>query len=207
MQALEKLRWPLSSITGVLVIAFYSVFTLIAAALFPLSWTPFPYLSDFGNSIYNPNGALFYNLACILTGIMLIPFYIGFYKWYTKGSWKKWVIMLTQAIGIASGVALILIGVFPENSIPVGFHHLWSITFFMLNLLVLLLANIALITHPKFIKPVAIYGFIVAIINLAFVVLPETSIIEWFTVFTALGYAGLLVINMLKAFRPSTKPR
>jgi hypothetical protein len=77
----------------------------------------------------------------------------------------------------------------------------------MLNLLVLILANIALVTHLKFIKPIAIYGFVVAIINLAFVVLPESSIIEWFTVFTALGYAGLLVVNMLKAFRPAAKSR
>jgi hypothetical membrane protein len=138
---------------------------------------------------------------------VLIPFYLGLYKWYTKEQWRKILIIITQIVGIASGIALILIGVYPENSTPVGFHHLWSITFFMLNLLVLILANIALVTHPKFIKPIAIYGFVVAIINLAFVVLPESSIIEWFTVFTALGYAGLLVVNMLKAFRPAAKSR
>jgi hypothetical protein len=103
-----------------------------------------------------------------------------------------------------------MIGVFYENSpmenaIPGGTHEFWSMVFFMLNLLVLIFANVSLLTHPKFIKPIAIYGFAVAIINLALVVLPSSSVIEWFTVFTALIFAGLLVINMIKAFRPSAK--
>jgi hypothetical membrane protein len=205
MEMLDRLKWPLSSIAGILVIVFYCIFTLVSAAMFLPSWSPWPYLSDFGNSVYNPSGAIFYNLGCILTGIMLFPFYIGLYKWYTKEQWRKVLLIVTQIIGMASGFALILIGVFNEDfGAP---HILWSDIFFFLNLLVLIFANISLITHPKFIKPIAIYGFIVAVINLAFVVLPSTSIIEWFTVFTALGFAGLLVINMLKAFKPTTKGR
>jgi hypothetical protein len=99
-----------------------------------------------------------------------------------------------------SAFSLIMIGVFYENSLPAGAHGLWSYVFFVLNLLVLIFANISLITHRKFIKLIAIYGIVVAIINLAFVIIGTSSVIEWFTVFTALGYAGLLVINMLKAF-------
>jgi hypothetical membrane protein len=112
--------------------------------------------------------------------------------------------MITQIVGLASGFALIMIGVFNESY---GYwHNFWSTVFFMLNLGVLILANISLLTHPKFLKLIAIYGFIVAVINLALVVLPSSSIIEWFTVFTALGYAGLLSINMIKAF-PTSKKR
>jgi hypothetical membrane protein len=205
MEMLDRLKWPLSSIAGILVIVFYCIFTFTSAALYIGPWSPFPYLSDFGNSLLNPAGAVFYNLGCILTGIMLFPFYIGLYKWYTKEPWRKILIIVTQIIGIASGFALIMIGVFSEDSgAP---HLLWSDVFFFLNLLVLILANISLITHPKFIKPIAVYGFIVAAINLAFVFLTSSSIIEWFTVFTALGFAGLLVINMLKAFKPKAKAR
>jgi hypothetical protein len=212
MKALDNLRWPLSSIAGILVIVFYCVLTFTSAAIFPGSWSPLPFLSDFGNTGYNPNGAIFYNLACILTGLALIPFYIGLYKWYTKATWRNVLVIITQLIGLASAVSLIMIGIFYENSpaentIPGGAHEFWSFVFFVLNLLVLIFANVSLLTHPKFIKPIAVYGFAVAIINLALVVLPISSIIEWFTVFTALGYAGLLVINMLKAFRPSAKTR
>ena len=210
IKALDKLKWPLSSIAGLLVIVFYCLFTLVSAVLFRNPWSPWPYLSDFGNTVYNPSGAIFYNLACILTGLALFPFYIGIYKWYTKTTWRNVLIMITQIIGLASAFSLIMIGVFYENSagesmIPGGAHEFWSMVFFMLNLLVLIFANVSLLTHPKFIKLVAVYGFAVAIINLALVVLPSSSVIEWFTVFTALGFAGLLVINMLKAFRTGAK--
>lgn len=37
-----------------------------------------------------------------------------------------------------------------------------------------------------------------AVINLLFVVLTSTPLLEWFTVFTALVYAGLLAYNILR---------
>jgi hypothetical protein len=210
MKALDNLRWPLSSIAGILVIVFYCILTFTAAAIFPGPWSPWPYLSDFGNTVKNPSGAVFYNLACILTGLALFPFYIGLYKWYTKTSWRNVLVIITQIIGVASAVSLIMIGVFYENSpwqntIAGGAHEFWSMVFFILNLLVLVFANVSLLTHPNFIRPIAVYGFAVAIINLALVVLPSSSVIEWFTVFTALGFAGLLVINMAKGFKPGAK--
>jgi hypothetical membrane protein len=203
MSFLGRMRWPLTSIAALHVIVLYCLFTFSSAVFFGNPWTPWPYLSDFGNTVYNPSGAVLYNLGCILTGLMLFPFYIGLYKWYTRESWRKILIIVTQIVGLASGFSLIMIGVFNENY---GYpHSLWSRVFFMLNLGVLILAGITLLTHPKFIRPIAIYGFIVAAINLAFVVLPSSSTIEWFTVFTALGYAGLLAINMLKAFPAGKK--
>jgi hypothetical protein len=39
----------------------------------------------------------------------------------------------------------------------------------------------------------------VAAINLLFVLVYRNPMFEWFTVFTALGYVGLLVYNMFKA--------
>jgi hypothetical protein len=53
-------------------------------------------------------------------------------------------------------------------------------------------------THPKFLRPIAYYGFIVALINLLFVVASNTPVLEWFTVFTALGYVALLSYNTLR---------
>jgi hypothetical protein len=211
MDWFNRLRWPISSIAGVLVIVFYCVFTFTSAAMFTLSWSPFPYLSDFGNSSYNPNGAILYNLGCVLTGIVLFPFYVGLYKWYTKEQWRKALIVFTQAVGVASGFALIMIGVFSEGTgmltSTLSWHVFWSNVFFFLNLLVLIFANISLLTHTEFIKMIAIYGFIVAAVNFSFVVLTSSSVIEWFTVFTALGYAGLLSVNMIKAFPQAKKSR
>jgi multisubunit Na+/H+ antiporter MnhE subunit len=63
---------------------------------------------------------------------------------------------------------------------------------------VLVLAGTTLYTHPRYTKGVGFYGFIVATINLFFLFGSNTPILEWFTVFTALGYVGLLAYNMTK---------
>jgi hypothetical membrane protein len=89
-----------------------------------------------------------------------------------------------------------MIGVFSENS--GSLHKLWSDVFFLLNFLVLVLVGASLFTHPKYIKAIAYYGFIVAAINLALLAVPNTPLLEWFTVFTALGYVGLMSYNMSK---------
>jgi hypothetical protein len=52
-------------------------------------------------------------------------------------------------------------------------------------------------THPRFMKLIGVYGYLVTIASLIFDFTVGGSLVEWFTVFTALGFAGLLVINML----------
>jgi hypothetical membrane protein len=187
-------------VAGVLVILFYCAFTLTSVLLFPRPVSPLnDWLSDLGNSSYNPGGAIFYNVGCVLTGLALFPFFAGFYYWYTDERWRKSLILTTQAVGFIAAFALIMIGVFSEDAGPT--HHLWSLVFFIFNLVVLILANGSLMTHPKFIRPIGYYGLIVAVINLLFVGLAYTSILEWFTVFAALGYVAFLSYNTFKTSR------
>jgi len=195
-----KLKWPISCYTGILVIGIYCVFTFSSLALFPPPFSAFTnWLSDLGNSIYNPNGAILYNLGCILTGIILFPFFIGMYKWYREEILHKLVMIGLQATGCFSGFALIMVGIFSED-FPAP-HVFWSEVFFAVNLVVLIISSVALYVHPDFIKWISVYGIIVAVINLLFVFILGTPILEWFTVFTALGYVGLIVINMYAKFR------
>ena len=180
-----------------MVIVFYCAFTLTSIALFPRPVSPVNvWLSDLGNSSYNPQGAIFYNVGCVLTGLALFPFFAGLYYWYTDEKWRKSLIVTTQAIGFIAAFALMMIGVFSEDSGAI--HHLWSVAFFVFNLLVLILASVSLMTHRKFIRPIGYYGLVVAVINLFFVGLSYTSILEWFTVFTALGFVAFLSYNTLK---------
>jgi hypothetical membrane protein len=181
-------------IAGVLVILFYCAFTFTSVLLFPRPVNPLNvWLSDLGNSSYNPRGAVFYDAGCILTGLALFPFFAGFCYWYTNEKWRKLLIAVTQAVGFVAAFSLMMIGVFSEDAGAI--HHLWSLLFFVFNLLVLILANGSLITHRKFIKPIGYYGLVVAVINMLFVGLSYTSILEWFTVFTALGYVAFLSYN------------
>ena len=191
-------EWVLLPIAGVLVILFYCAFTLTSIVLFPRPVSPVnDWLSDLGNSSYNPQGAIFYNAGCVLTGLALFPFFAGFYYWYTDEKWRKSLMVITQAVGFIAAFSLMMIGVFSEDAGAI--HHLWSLMFFVFNLLVLILANVSLMTHRKFIKPIGYYGLIVAVINLLFVGLAYTSILEWFTVFTALGYVAFLSYNTFRA--------
>jgi hypothetical membrane protein len=185
------------STAGILVILFYCAFTFTSIVLFPGPFSPVNnWLSDLGNSIFNPRGAVFYNLGCILTGLMLFPFFGGFYKWYTDEKRRKVLMMIMQAVGFIAGFALIMIGVFSEDYMAQ--HVFWSDVFFVFNLIFLILANASLMTHPKFIRPIGYYGLVVALINLVFVAFSNTPILEWFTVFTALGYVAFLSYNTLK---------
>jgi len=191
------MKWPISSLSGVAVIVLYCVFTFSSWALFPTAYSPVTsWLSDLGNSTYNPKGAIIYDLGCIFTGIALFPFFIGIYKWYTTEKWRKTALLTTQAIGCAAAFALIMIGVFSEDA--GSLHSLWSDIFFLLNLIVLVLMGASLFTHPRYIKAIAGYGFVVAVINLTFLFVSNTPLLEWFTVFTALGYVGLLSYNTAK---------
>jgi len=178
----------------------YCIFTFTSIALFPPPFSALDnWLSDLGNSSYNPNGAILYNLGCILTGIILFPFFIGLIKWYTDEFWYKNFIRIIQCIGCFSGFALIMIGIYSEDFIAP--HVFWSEVFFNVNLTVLMLSSLTLYFHPDFIKWISIYGIIVAVINLLFVFFLGTPILEWFTVFSALGYVGLIVFNMYQKFR------
>lgn len=124
---------------------------------------------------------------------MLFPFFIGLYKWYTTERWRKISLMISQAIGCMAAFALIMIGVFSEDTLSA--HALWSSIFFLLNLTVLVLVGASLFTHPRYIRAIAYYGFLVAAINLVFIFISNTPLLEWFTVFTALGYVGLISYN------------
>jgi hypothetical membrane protein len=191
------MKWPISSLSGVAVIVLYCVFTFSSWGLYPTSYNPVTnWLSDLGNSTSNPSGAILYNLGCILTGLALFPFFFGIYKWYNRQRWRKTALMITQAIGCAAAFSLVMIGVFSEDAGDL--HVLWSNIFFMLNFAVLILMSVSLVTHPRCIKAISGYALVVAAIDLGFVLSSSTPILEWFTVFTALGYVGLLAYNTTK---------
>jgi hypothetical protein len=207
MEALDKLRWPLSCIAGIFTIVLYCIFTFSSLLFFQGSFSVASnYLSDLGNYLMNPSGAILYNIGISLAGLTLFPFFLGLFKWYTKQHWRRTLLIATQVVGFIEAFSLIMIGVFPETSGDL--HDLWSYIQFALNLVVLVLADVALITHPKFIKAIGFYGFFVVaaqVATLIFIFMGSSSpFVETFTVSTTLAFVGLIVINMFRAF-PSGK--
>jgi hypothetical membrane protein len=192
----NSVKQPIGSLAGGAVIVLYCAFTFASWALYPKAYGPVTnWLSDLGNSAYNPRGAILYNLGCILTGIALFPFFVGLHEWYKDEKRFRAGLIVTQAVGCVTAFSLIMIGVFSEDS---GWlHSLWSRVFFALNLVVLIQLGSFLFTHPRYRRTIAYYGFIVAAIDVTFIFL-DIPLLEWFTVFTALGYVGLRAYNMLQ---------
>ena len=190
-------KYPLTTISGALVILFYCVFTLISWAFYPEPYGPSThYLSRLGNFNYSPFGAYFYNWGCILTGIALIPFFMSLKDWWTENIIQRLIMFIGQVLGIASGFGLMAIGVFSEDQGEP--HMLASSTFFMILFFVLILIIIALFLNPTLNKLVGLYGLVIVFSTLAFVLTFGGPLTEWYTVFGSLLFVGLLSINSMK---------
>jgi hypothetical membrane protein len=197
------LNLPLTTVSGIIVIFGYLLFTLVALSLYSTPYSPLNnWISDLGSSASNPSGALFFNLGCVITGIMLFPFFAGLYKWYTPERRIKIPITVAQGVGIISAVSLIMIGVFSEDY---GFiHWLWSAIFFLSLVITLGILNTSLFNHPQFIRLVGYYGLLVVLVGLILVLIDQVNTVlpaplfEWVTVLTALIWVGAFSYNTMK---------
>ena len=206
----NPLKWPLSVLSGVLMILFFFIFAPTAVVLFPPFninigpvhyWIMGPYnmatnyLSDLGNYIYNPQGADFFNYGMIIVGISMVPFFIGIMKFLEQNEHET-IVKFLQILGFASAFALIMIGIFSENA-PEPLHELWSMIFFVLILIVMGLASYVLLDDDNFMKITSYYGFGALIFNVIFL-FTGSPLLEWLTVLTALAYVALLGIDAYK---------
>jgi hypothetical membrane protein len=190
-------KYPLTAISVALVIVFYCVFTMVSWAFYPDPYGPSThYLSRLGNFNYSPFGAHFYNWGCILTGIALIPFFLGLKDWWTENTIQRIIMIVGQVLGVVSGFGLMAIGVFSEDQGEP--HMVASSTFFMILFLVLILIIIALFLNPSFNKLVGVYGIGITLSSLAFALTVGGPLTEWYIVFGSLLFIGLLGINTLK---------
>ncbi|MGY5878879.1 MAG: DUF998 domain-containing protein [Candidatus Thorarchaeota archaeon] len=190
-------RWPTTTLSGLILILFYCVFTAVSWVLYPEPYGPVThYLSRLGNFDYSLTGAYFYNIGCILTGLALIPFFLSLRSWFTDRKAQVFLLISGQLFGVLSACALIMIGVFSEDQ---GTPHMTaSSTFFLLNFIVLILVSVALLWTTQFIKPIALYGVSISILSLAFELSISGPIVEWFTVFGSLIFVALISMNSLR---------
>ncbi len=192
---------PLGATAGALTVLLYATFTAASFALYPLHFRITEnYLSDLGSSAVNPHGACVYNVGIALAGVSLLPFFAGFAAWRPSARWRTRLLVVTQLLGFVEAFALVMIGVYPENTgAP---HVLWSNIQFFVNLLVLSLGTAALVPHPRFLKPIGVYSIVAIATQLAALVLiflgSSSPLVEWLAVSTTLVFVGLVSFNMSK---------
>ena len=122
--------WPWGALFGFTAAGIYTLLTVIAVAMFPVSVTPVTiYLSMLGNADLSPQGAVFYNLAVILAGLSLVFFFIGiyFHFWRVRPSWLLKTGLLA---GLINGLSVIMSGVNAEH-VNMDAHTTWSFLIFI----------------------------------------------------------------------------
>ncbi len=194
---------------GVIGICIYLLGVLISWACFPRTFSPLTnMISDLGNSIYNPLGAIWFNLGNIVLGFGLVPFWYGIRVWYTCEKHLVPLVKITQIAGYCLALSIMMIGIFPENLGVI--HGFWGQFFFCSNLGVGFLSFISFRTHPKFPKGISLYCLIVAILNGGYAFAPiQLPIIEWIAYFPAIGLVVLMMANIMRIFQktgPSPPP-
>ena len=159
------------------------------------------YLSVLGNVDKNPEGAMFYNLAVMITGLSLLLFYGGFVIWNSIQERSK-ILFAIFMFGLMNGFSIFMSGVYPE--VPhYQVHFIWSLLIFIAFIPVLILFGIYLRRYSGLNKVISYLGFILAAYNLVFVtyVLTEGtstgSLLEWISVFSYIGWIILNVINLM----------
>ncbi len=196
---------------GILAVLLYCAFTFSSITFYPPPFSPLTHwLSDLGNPAKNPDGAILYNLGCILTGTALFPFFIGMnvYKVDFNRNLRK-IVLICQIAGAIEAIALIGVGLFPGGvSDEINeMHMFFSNSVFYANMFVLIMMGFMLIKHPKTTVWIGIYNFSAAGINIIFLFTSIASeLMEWMTVFTALAFVAVVAINAAVRITSNAKP-
>jgi hypothetical membrane protein len=192
----------ISSIVALAAIVFFCAALALAIVSFPPGFTQLEnWMSDLGNPGLNPDGAKYFNNACMITGLLLVIFYPGLRGWTGAGGAKAFALTAALVAGVFSGIALAGVGLFPETFKP--HHFIVSVLFFLSSTVAILLTTVALRGHAGFSKTSALAGSLAVGIGIIFALqmalLPEVTALEWISVFSMLLWAAMISRDMLKA--------
>jgi hypothetical protein len=201
----KPMKWPIICPIGIIAVVQYCFFSFLAFLSFPSRFDPFNnFLSQLGNYDLNPNGAFFYFLAILFSGILTILFYWQFYVFFSTEE-SNFLLKLILILGILNGISILGSGIFAE-SVNYPFHFFFSFSIFFTLLPLLGIANIFLWTKTELHKIISLSGIIVIVIDLLFVFLviiggelfDNAAIMEWLSLASYFLWMFLLVLFIVK---------
>ena len=167
---------------------------------YPTQFNPVSnWISDMGNYDLNPSGAIIYNAGAFVAGLLLVPFFIGLASWYYVERKDKYYYAGAELFGFIGALGMVMHAVFQEGT---SLHFLWATVCFASLVVVLIIANQALLRNPIFNKLIGYYGFIAALTGLIFFVLfagmtDTPKFMEWLAAYGAFLWILLLSFNAL----------
>ena len=186
----------ISPIFGFTAVTSYLFLALISWILYPLKFIPFQnWLSDLGHMGWNISGSIFYRLASIVTGTLLIFFYF-FIVNLIEDNRKKikaytWVVRI---FGMLGGFSFIMSGVFPISDL--ANHSLWSKLLYIFFGTSIAFSGIVWV-YKKNTRPVAAFAFLAAAINISSGIFNKIFFLEWIVVLFIIIYIIIVCIRSL----------
>lgn len=196
---------PVTSLGGLAAISIFCLSAAISIANYPGGFSPFDtWLGDYGFPDRNPAGAAYYNMGSMLTGVLLIGFYAGFFQWGTGSSTRSILRIAGQLSGVISGASLLVAGyltpvIMPGNLIA-------SVLFFMFTALAILLLHMAYHSSACYGEATACMGMasiaLIVLLGAAGIIVSiEPIVAEWCTILAVAAWVGLMsrdTFSMLK---------
>jgi len=196
--------WAIISSAGIAAVVVYLIFALVAFLKYPGAYGPLTnWLSDLGNPLANPSGAIFYRLGCMLSGAALVLFSLKLGIWNTGSKKTRVLLTVAQCTGVFSAVCLIITGIFPLGT-STEIHSLWSMMLYISLGFFLTFSATALMKNPAFKKGFGYYAFLTAAVNFVFgAILHEMFWAEWISVGMFIAYVLMVAYNSMVLVRAS----
>src|SRR5574339_399625 len=186
-----KSRFPVCYSSAILGAVTYIVFAILAYVQYPVSFSPIHnWLSDLGNTINNPQGAIFYNVGVVTSALFLAI-------WFTAGlsQWKlqhktthQRLLLISQIAGILAAIAMIMSAIYPINGFQI--HAFWSKIHFMMFGMGFGFSVAALRYHPLLPKVNLYVGATAAVLPTLMLIFGNSYWLEWAAV-------GCMIVYML----------
>lgn len=122
---------PLATIAGLATIIVGLGLALLAYAYYPRTFSPEAnWLSDLGDALLSPRGAIFFRSDMVVVGIALAAFFLGLSSWHHGQRLRfRALLGLGQFSGLVAAGALVMTGIHPENDYAA--HAFWVTVLFI----------------------------------------------------------------------------
>ncbi len=183
-----------NKVAGQLGVFFYLSLAIVSRVMFPSTFNPVDnWLSDLGHRILNPDGSIFYRLAGIVSGLMLLVFFstIGIRsRGHSKGIRVSFA--LISIFGGIASICFMMTGVFSEDMMPM---HSWfsMANFISFGTAIGLTGIIALLGAglPRWIAVLCISAWFFDLVSGVF---GQTRWLEWVVVAFLIAYVAAMAM-------------
>jgi hypothetical protein len=191
-------KLSINSISGISSLVLYLVLSAVAVSFYPSSFDPMGnWLSDLGNSLLNPGGAIFYRLAGILSGAVLLIFFSTLGYW-TKGQGKdiRILFFLVRVFGLIASLSFIMTGVFSEEMMPM--HSWFSIANYITFGTAIALTGFAVLFSTVLPRWFSAFCFLAWAFDIVSGIFGQTMWLEWVVVAFLIMYVAAMSVFSLR---------